>query len=91
MASRIKIEPEQIQRIGERFLECCEQNLAMAKELKALIDGLGGDWEGKTRERFYTSYQDAHKQLESASTTLKSVGDELKAIAERFKKTDLST
>ncbi|BFH60160.1 WXG100 family type VII secretion target [Paenibacillus azoreducens] len=91
MANRIKIDPEQIQRIGDRFLQCCEQNLSMAKELKSLIDGLQGDWEGKSRERFYSSYQDAHKQLESASTLLKNVGDELKAISERFRKTDAST
>ncbi|MDR0268495.1 WXG100 family type VII secretion target [Paenibacillus sp.] len=91
MGNRIKIDPEQIQRIGDRFLQCCDQNLSMAKELKSLIDGLQGDWEGKSRERFYSSYQDAHKQLESASTLLKSVGDELKAISERFRKTDEST
>ncbi|WP_435924039.1 WXG100 family type VII secretion target [Paenibacillus sp. DYY-L-2] len=91
MSNRIKIEPEQIKKIGDRFLQCCESNLTMAKELKSLIDGLEGNWEGKSREKFYSSYQDAHKQLESASTLLKSVGTELNAIAERFRKTDEST
>ncbi|MNJ29261.1 WXG100 family type VII secretion target [Paenibacillus bouchesdurhonensis] len=91
MGKRIKIEPEQIKKIGDRFLACSEQNLNMSKELKALIDGLGGDWEGNSRERFYSSYQDAHKQLESVSTLLKDVGDELNAISERFRQVDMNT
>ncbi|MDQ0087466.1 WXG100 family type VII secretion target [Paenibacillus anaericanus] len=89
--AKIKIEPEQIHKIGDRFLSCSDQNMNMAKELKSLIEGLGGEWEGNSRERFYSSYQDAHKQLESVSTILKDVGDELNAIAERFKQVDSNT
>ncbi|WP_256872562.1 WXG100 family type VII secretion target [Paenibacillus sp. 79R4] len=91
MAKKIKIEPEQIHTIGDRFLRCSEENLNMAKELKSLIDGLQGDWEGNSRERFYSSYTDAHKQLESVSAMLKDVGDELNAIAKRFSQADSTT
>ncbi|GAB6989198.1 WXG100 family type VII secretion target [Paenibacillus pini] len=91
MSQRIKIEPDQLQQIGTRFLNCSEQNLTMAQELKSLIDGMGGEWEGNSKERFYASYQDAHQQLQSVSTLLKDVGDELTAIAERFRAADTSS
>ena len=60
----------------------------MARELKTLIDGLSGEWEGSSQERFYSSYNESHKQLEQVSVMLKSVSDELKAIAERFRTAD---
>lgn len=91
MGKRIKIEPEQLKRIGDRFLSCSEQNVNMAKELKSLIEGLSGEWEGNTKERFHKSYQDADQQLIGVSTILQEVGQELNAIAERFKQVDDST
>ncbi|MBB6020894.1 WXG100 family type VII secretion target [Paenibacillus sp. JGP012] len=88
MADRIKIEPERIKEIATRFLASSQENIALSRELKSLIDGITGEWEGKSQERFYSSYKDAHVQLESVSTVLKDVGDELNAIAERFNKAD---
>lgn len=88
MADKIKVDPERLTEIGDRFLTSSEESISMAKELKSLIDGVTGEWEGKSRERFYSSFKDAHVQLESISTVLKDVGDELKAIAERFKQAD---
>lgn len=86
--TRIKINPEQLDQAASRFLACSEQNLAMAQELKTIVDGMSGEWEGVTRERFYQSYTGSHEQLQSVSETLKTVGDELKAIAERFRTAD---
>lgn len=88
MADRIKIEPERIKEIATRFLASSQESIALSRELKSLIDGITGEWEGKSQERFYSSYKDAHAQLESVSTVLKDVGDELKAISERFIKAD---
>lgn len=88
MADRIKIDHEHVRQIGERFQRSSEQSLTLAKELKSLIDGLTGEWEGASRERFYSSYQDADKELASTAKVLKDVGDELTAIAERFKQAD---
>lgn len=88
MADLIKIEPERIKEIAARFTASSQESIALSRELKSLIDGITGEWEGKSQERFYSSYKDAHVQLESVSTVLKDVGDELKAIAERFSKAD---
>lgn len=88
--TKIKINPEQLDQAATRFLACSQQNLEMAQELKGIIDGMSGEWEGVTRERFYQSYTGSHEQLQSVSETLKSVGEELKAIAERFRTADNS-
>lgn len=88
MADLIKIEPERIKEIAARFTASSQESIALSRELRSLIDGITGEWEGKSQERFYSSYKDAHVQLESVSTVLKDVGDELKAIAERFSKAD---
>ena len=63
----------------------------MAKELKGLIEGLDGQWEGNTRERFHKAYQDADTQFDGVSAILRQVGEELQAIAERFKTVDETT
>ncbi|AEI45644.1 hypothetical protein KNP414_07134 [Paenibacillus mucilaginosus KNP414] len=60
----------------------------MAAELKSLVQGLTGDWEGAARERFFQSYTGAHKELEQVSVMLKEVGEELQAIASRFRQAD---
>ncbi|OAB38453.1 WXG100 family type VII secretion target [Paenibacillus glacialis] len=88
MSQRIKIDPDQLFKIGNRFLKCSSDNIAMANELRTLIDGISGEWDGKSRERFYASYKDAHKQLENTSIVLNDVGEELNAIAERFRVAD---
>lgn len=53
--TKIKINPEQLNEAATRFLACTQQNLEMAQELKGIIDGMSGEWEGVTRERFYQS------------------------------------
>ncbi|MBP1903395.1 WXG100 family type VII secretion target [Paenibacillus turicensis] len=91
MSKRIKIDPDHLNDIGKKFIACSEKNIAMAQELKGLIEGLNGQWEGNTKERFHQAYQDADQQLTSVSTVLQQVGEELNAIAERFKIVDEST
>ena len=91
MSKRIKVDPEHLNEIGKKFIACSEQNIAMANELKGLIEGLDGQWEGNTRERFHKAYQDADKQFDGVSAILKQVGEELQAIAERFKTVDETT
>lgn len=88
MSKQIKITPEELTRIGERFVKCSELNRTMATELKGLIGGVSGQWEGVSKERFYDSYSDAEKELENVSVLLSDVGEELKAIALRFKTVD---
>ncbi|NMO94322.1 WXG100 family type VII secretion target [Paenibacillus lemnae] len=89
--TKIKINPEQLDEAAARFLACSQSNLDMAVELKGIIDGMSGEWEGVTRERFYQSYTGSHEQLQSVSETLKTIGDELKAIADRFRSADESS
>lgn len=91
MSKRIKIDPTHLNEIGKRFIACSEENIAMANELKGLIDGLDGQWEGNTKERFHRAYQDADQQLAGVSAILKQVGEELNAIAERFRVVDETT
>lgn len=88
MSKLIKITPEQLNELGGKFLACSEQNTAMAKELTNLMNGVKGDWEGVSKERFFQSYSNADKELNNVSVLLKDVGDELKAIAERFRTAD---
>jgi WXG100 family type VII secretion target len=88
MSKLIKVTPEELERIGDRFLKCSDQNRSMAKELDQLINGLNGQWQGVAKERFYTSYKDADEELKNVSALLENVGDELKAIALRFRTAD---
>lgn len=86
--AKILVTPQQLDEIGEQFLTASEQNLAMSKKLRGLVDGLHGEWEGVSQERFYQSYTDAHLQLDNVSAMLKEVADELMAIAVRFRTVD---
>ncbi len=88
MSKLIKVTPEQLLEIGNKFLASSNQNNNMATELEKLINGLSGQWQGVSKERFYTAYSNADKDLKQVSILLKDVGDELKAIANRFKEAD---
>ncbi|MDQ0110661.1 WXG100 family type VII secretion target [Paenibacillus harenae] len=84
----IKITPEELDRIGGQFLKCSEYNKTMASDLEKLIKNLSAQWQGSSKERFYKSYTSAEQELKNVSVMLKDVGDELKAIAERFRQAD---
>lgn len=88
MSKTIKINPQRMSEIGDKFIKSSEQNKTLAGDLKGLIEGLVAEWQGASQERFHSSYSDAHKQLEKVSVLLKDVGDELKAIADRFRAAD---
>lgn len=86
--AKILVTPQQLDEIGQQFMSASERNHEMAKKLRGLVDGLQGQWEGVSQERFYQSYNDAHLQLDHVSGMLKEVADELMAIATRFRTVD---
>jgi WXG100 family type VII secretion target len=86
----IKISPDELDRIGEKFLQCSNYNKDMALELEKLIKDLSTQWLGASKERFYKSYTSAELELNNVTVLLKDVGDELVAIAKRFREADQS-
>jgi len=88
MAGRIKITPEEVRRVSTQFKTTSNEGQGQITKLKTTIDGMRGDWEGLTSQKFYTDYQDWSKAMTTYVEVLKNIGVQLDAIASRFQEAD---
>ncbi|MCM3340096.1 MULTISPECIES: WXG100 family type VII secretion target [unclassified Paenibacillus] len=88
MAGRILVTPEQIDQVANQFRQSGDQSQQIVSTLTQSIQGMEGQWEGMTKQRFFQEFQEANKQMQSFVQTLNTISEELKAIAQKFRTVD---
>ncbi|MCE5170436.1 WXG100 family type VII secretion target [Paenibacillus profundus] len=88
MAGRILVTPEQIDQVANQFRQSGDQSQQIVSTLTQSIQGMEGQWEGMTKQRFFQEFQEASKQMQSFVQTLNTISEELKAIAQKFRTVD---
>lgn len=86
--TRIRITPEQVRQVGNQFKQASAQSDQMVNQLRNTINSLQGDWEGMTKERFYGEFQQWATSMTQFVQLLNQIGQQLEAIAERFRGLD---
>lgn len=86
--ARIRITPEQVRQVGNQFKQASAQSDQMVNQLRNTINSLQGDWEGMTKERFYGEFQQWATSMTQFVQLLNQIGQQLEAIAERFRGLD---
>ncbi|BFH63737.1 MULTISPECIES: WXG100 family type VII secretion target [Paenibacillus] len=90
MAGRILITPEQVESVANQFKQGGEQSNSIVTGLQQAINGMEGQWEGMTKQRFFQEFQEASKQMQSFVQILNNISQELTAIAQKFRTVDES-
>jgi WXG100 family type VII secretion target len=88
MAQRILVTPEQLDQVAGQFKSTSEQSQQMISRLAQQVNGLQGQWDGMTKQRFFQDFQAAQKQMNTYVQLLESINAELKGIATRFRQAD---
>lgn len=86
--TRIVVPPERIQEISQQFAQASTLTSSMISNLNGQILSLQSRWAGITQERFFQEFQVARGQMESFTTSVASIGTELRSIAVKFAETD---
>lgn len=88
MSGRILISPEQVEAVANQFKQGGEQSQQLVASLSQAIQGMEGQWEGLTKQRFFQEFQEAGRQMQSFVQILNSISHELGAIAQKFRSID---
>ncbi|SEM24337.1 WXG100 family type VII secretion target [Paenibacillus sp. cl141a] len=86
--SRILVTPEMLLHVAEQCSRAHEQLEAMIYMLNQNIHMLESVWEGTTRSRFYSDFQQAHREMTLTTEHIQRTSLELRGIAQRFKSAD---
>lgn len=90
MAGRILITPEQVEQVANQFKQSGDQSQQIVNSLTQSVNGMEGQWDGMTKQRFFQEFQEASRLMQSFVQTLDSISTELKAIAQKFRMADES-
>ncbi|WP_374015705.1 WXG100 family type VII secretion target [Paenibacillus thiaminolyticus] len=88
MAGRILITPEQMDQVANQFKQGGEQSQQVVSGLTQAIQGMEGQWEGMTKQRFFQEFQEASGQMQAFVQTLNGISEELRTIANKFRTID---
>ncbi|MBP1903397.1 WXG100 family type VII secretion target [Paenibacillus turicensis] len=86
--AKILITPEEMDRIAGQFTSGAQQSQEISNSLTNAINNMQGQWEGMTQQSFFQRYEEDKKKIEQYIEMLKTVGEDLKKIAERFRMAD---
>ena len=86
--ARIKLSPEQVRQVSTQFKQASSTSDQLVRSLQQTVDGLAPDFEGMTRERFYSDFQTWKTSMTQFVELLNSIGQQLDAIATRFETAD---
>ncbi|MBB3110995.1 WXG100 family type VII secretion target [Paenibacillus phyllosphaerae] len=88
MAQRILISPDQMDGVANQFKQGAQQSQDLITRLNAQIEGMQGQWEGMTQQRFFQDFQQAKQTMRTFNETLLRIQTELNTIANRFRQAD---
>ena len=86
--SRIKIAPEQVRQMANQFRDASQQSQQMFSNLTNTVNGMQGEWEGMTQQRFFQEFEAWKNAMTQFIQLLDSVAQQLEATAARFEEID---
>ncbi|MNJ58997.1 hypothetical protein D3C77_546590 [compost metagenome] len=86
--AKILITPEEMDRIAGQFNSAATQSQDISSRLNSAIQGMQGQWEGMTQQKFFQRYEEDKKNMLKYIEMLQAVDTELKEIATRFRTAD---
>ncbi|MBH8593633.1 WXG100 family type VII secretion target, partial [Paenactinomyces guangxiensis] len=63
--ARILITPEEVEQVAQQFKVKREESSQIINALNQQIQGLEGQWDGMTKQRFFQDFQEARKNMEN--------------------------
>lgn len=88
MEGRILVTPEQLDNVANQFRSGSEQSQQLIARLNKQIQGMEGQWDGMTKQSFFTQFQESKRLMDQYVQNLNEIERELKAIATRFRQAD---
>ena len=85
---RIRVTPEQVRQVSGQFKQASNESQQLVSRLQQAVNGLQGEWEGMTKERFYSDFQQWQTSMRNFVELLNSISQQLDAIAARFEAAD---
>ncbi|MBA4496409.1 WXG100 family type VII secretion target [Paenactinomyces guangxiensis] len=86
--ARILITPEEVEQVAQQFKAKREESSQIINVLNQQIQGLEGQWDGMTKQRFFQDFQEARKNMENFVHLLDNISQALTQIATKFRQTD---
>ncbi|MDF2628852.1 MAG: type secretion protein EsxA [Symbiobacteriaceae bacterium] len=84
----IRITPEQVRMVAGEFKSSSVQSQEIVTKLTSQINGMQGEWDGLTKEQFYTQFQEWQVKMREFVGVLDHINQQLVAIANRFEAAD---
>jgi WXG100 family type VII secretion target len=88
MSMKILVSPEELDGISRQFKNGADQSRQQCSTLRNALNSLDGRWDGATKQRFFTQFEQSQKHMEAYTQLLDSIGQELADIATRFRQVD---
>ena len=86
--ARIKITPGQVRNVANQFRQASHESSDIVNRLNSALGQLEPEWEGITKQRFWSEYQAWRNSMQQFIRLLESIGQQLDAIAARFASAD---
>jgi WXG100 family type VII secretion target len=86
--SRILINPDEVDAVAKEFQAKREQSQQIINSLAQRINGMEGQWDGMTKQRFFRDFQEAKKNMDHFVQLLENISQALTQIATKFRQTD---
>jgi len=81
--SRITISPEQIRQVSNQFKNAGQQSQQTFSQLTNMVNGMQGEWEGMTKERFFQEFEQWKSAMTQFIQLLEDMSRQLDAAALR--------
>jgi WXG100 family type VII secretion target len=86
--SRILINPDEVDAVAKEFKAKREESQQIINSLAQRINGMEGQWDGMTKQRFFQDFQEAKKNMDHFVQLLENISQALTQIATKFRQTD---
>ncbi|WP_166244906.1 WXG100 family type VII secretion target [Paenibacillus turpanensis] len=88
MANRILVTPGELRNVARQFQQGGDQTEQLTNRLTQSLNGMQGQWDGMTKERFFQEFQNANNNMKQFVQMLESISQQLNSIADRFEQLD---
>ncbi len=85
---QIRITPEEMEQVAAKFKSNADQVDQVINNLNSTMEGLLANWEGVTKNSFYSEFQDQKRYMSEFVALLNRINDDLKVIAGNFRQAD---
>lgn len=86
--ARILVTPEQVHEVANQFQNASQETEQMVQRLESTMNNLAPNWDGMTKQRFYSDYETWRSSMRNFVQLLSQISQELHTIGDRFAAAD---